>query len=166
VPDFELAEMISLSSGEIFYPKRIVTRGTSATLGTIDQLFKDSQSERMDREAGALIPPTVLTKLAVGNAFVMTRGLPAYKTVIPLLDTTSMQQHGNFFHMINEDITTELGGASRADKTFALEDTGVREFPARLNALMSDESRSEQLSKEETFFETQSIEKKEDFNAD
>jgi conjugal transfer pilus assembly protein TraD len=166
VPEFELAEMISLSSGEIFYPKRIVTRGTSATLGTIDQLFKDSQSERMDREAGALIPPTVLTKLAVGNAFVMTRGLPAYKTVIPLLDTTSMQQHGNFFHMINEDITTELGGASRADKTFALEDTGVREFPARLNVLMNEESRSEQLSKEETFFETQSIENKEDFNAD
>jgi conjugal transfer pilus assembly protein TraD len=150
VPEYELAEMISLSSGEIFYPKRIVTRGTSATLGTIDQMFKDSQSERMDREAGSLIPPTVLTRLAVGNAFVMTRGLPVYKTVIPLLDASSMQHHGNFFHMINEEITVELGGVSRAEKTYALEEAEPRDFPARLNVMMNEESRFERINKQET----------------
>jgi conjugal transfer pilus assembly protein TraD len=163
VPEYELAEMISTSSGEIFYPKRIVTRGTSATLGSLDQLFKDSQSERLDREAGALIPPTVLTKLAVGHAFVMSRGLPAYKTIIPLLDTAPLQQYGNYFHMINQEITAELGGVSRAEQTYSISDV---EFPYRAQIFMSDESRVEQISKEEETLDNIPVEDKENINAD
>jgi conjugal transfer pilus assembly protein TraD len=155
VPEYELAEMISMSSGEIFYPKRIVTRGTSATLGSLDQLFKDSQSERMDREAGALIPPTVLTKLAVGHAFVMSRGLPVYKSIIPLLDTSPLERHGNYFQMINEEITTEFGGLSRSEKVDAVDTVDAadtldavthRETPYTPSAvLMNGESRAERL---------------------
>jgi conjugal transfer pilus assembly protein TraD len=165
VPEYELAEMVSQSSGEIFYPKRIVTRGTSATLGTIDQLFKDSQSERMDRKAGALIPPTVLTQLAVGNAFVMSRGLPAYKTLIPQLDTTSLQRHGNYFHMINEEITVSLGGVSRAELTHALDAGGrasmsneyIDAFPVKSAPIMSEESRIERISEEENTLSEQEV---------
>jgi conjugal transfer pilus assembly protein TraD len=118
VPEYELAEMIAEASGEIFYPKRIVTRGTSATLGSIDQMFKDSQSERMDREAGALIPPTALTKLAVGHSFVMTRGQPVIKAVTPQFDTASLERYGNFFRMINDNIGLELDGRNAVDDIF------------------------------------------------
>jgi conjugal transfer pilus assembly protein TraD len=102
VPEMELAEMISETSGTIFYTKRTVTRGTSATLGSIDQMFKDSQSERMDREAGLLITPNTLTKLAMGHAFLMTRGLPVIKAVSPRLDPVPLKKHGDFFNMIND----------------------------------------------------------------
>ena len=105
-PERELSQRLAEEFGEIFYTKKTVTRGTSATLGTLDQPFKDSQSERMDREAGALIPELVVRNLAVGHAFVHTKGMPIYKLITPYLQTENLSDI-DFFKVINNEIAID-----------------------------------------------------------
>ena len=102
-PEKELSHRLSEEFGEIYYAKKTVTRGTSATLGTLDQVFKDSQSERMDKEAGSLIPELVIRNLAVGHAFVHTKGMPVYKMVTPYLKTEELLDF-DLFKVINNEV--------------------------------------------------------------
>ena len=148
-PEKELSERLAEEFGEIFYAKRIITKGTSATLGSLDQLFKDSQSERLDRQAGALIPELILRNLAVGHAIAHTKGMPVYKLITPYLKTNDLSDI-DFFKIINNEIiidNTIKSDIAKSETRYMVNDLGKPEKDILFPGIFKPEFTTEEWDK-------------------